>query len=130
MARKSNIEKYNESLTQEQRIENASKAGIASGISRNQNKKFQDIYAAIMEMPMKSGKLKDIEDIKNFASLKGANLTTKEAIAIKTVQDYFETGNPKLLEFIRDTSGEKPDNKVNLDMNLPVMFVGEDELDE
>lgn len=128
--KKSNIEKYNESLTQEQRTENASKAGIASGISRNQNRKFQDILESLLAMPMKKGKLAEVETIKDFASLKGVNLTAKEAVAYKVILDYFETGNPKLLEFIRDTLGEKAPEKMDIAGSIPVVISGEDGLED
>jgi len=39
-------------------------------------------------------------------------------------------GDVQAATFIRDSLGEKPDSKVNLDMKLPVIFMGEDELDE
>jgi hypothetical protein len=80
-------------------------------------------------MPMKSGKFADIESIKNFAALKGKNINVQEAMIISMLQRAMR-GDVKAAEWIRDTAGQKPVENMNMNMNLPVFFEGEDELEE
>ena len=38
-------------------------------------------------------------------------------------------GDVRAAEYVRDTIGQKPDSKMNIDMKLPVLFEGEDDLE-
>ncbi len=57
------------------------------------------------------------------------NIDNQMAMVISMWQKAVK-GDVQAATFIRDSLGEKPDSKVNLDMKLPVIFMGEDELDE
>lgn len=80
-------------------------------------------------MPVKTGKAADIEGMRNFASLRGKNISVQEAVLIAQLQKAMK-GDSRAAEYVRDTIGERPDNNINLDMNLPVLFEGEDDLEE
>ncbi len=125
----SNIEKYNKSLTQAERKENASKAGIASGKARAENKALKDTLQELLAMPIKDGKSADIDQIKSIADIKGKNITMQEAIMVAML-DKAVNGDVKAAEYVRDTIGQKPDSRMNIDMNLPVFFGGEDDLED
>lgn len=103
--------------------------GIASGKARREKKAMKETLEALLSMPMKSGKAADIETIKNFAALKGKTITVQEAMMIAMIQKALK-GNVNAAEWIRDTAGQKPVENMNMNMNLPVFFEGEDELEE
>lgn len=107
----------------------ARKGGIASGKARREKKKMRETLDILLAMPMKDGKYADVESIRNFAALKGKNITVQDAIMIAQVQKAMK-GDTKAAEYIRDTMGQKPVDNVDMNMNLPVFFEGEDELEE
>lgn len=116
-------------MTPEQRRANGRKGGIASGEAKRKKKAMRETLDVLLAMPMKSGKFADIESIKNFASLKGRNINVQEAMIISMLQRAMK-GDVKAAEWIRDTAGQKPVDNMNMNMNLPVFFEGEDELEE
>lgn len=80
--------------------------GIASGKVRREKKAMKDTLAALLSMPLKSGKATDIEMIKNLASVKGKNITVQEAIMLAQIQKAMK-GDTRAAEFVRDSSGNK-----------------------
>ena len=116
-------------MTPEERRENGRKGGIASVEARRKKKAIRETLDVLLAMPMKSGKYADIEEIKNFAALKGKNINVQEAMVISMLQRAMK-GDVKAAEWIRDTAGQKPVDNMNMNMNLPVFFEGEDELED
>ena len=116
-------------MTPEQRRENGRKGGIASGEAKRKKKAMRETLDVLLAMPMKSGKYTDVEAVKNFAALKGKNINVQEAMIISMLQRAMK-GDVKAAEWIRDTAGQKPVENMNMNMNLPVFFEGEDELEE
>lgn len=115
--------------TGEEQVATATKGGIASGKARREKKAMRETLEALLSMPMKGGKTADVEAIKNFAELKGKNITVQDAMVIAMLQKAMK-GNVTAAEWIRDTAGQKPVENMNMNMNLPVFFEGEDELEE
>lgn len=103
--------------------------GIASGKARREKKKMRETLEIILSMPMKNGKFTDVESIRNFAALKGKNISVQDAIMIAQIQKAMK-GDTKAAEYVRDTIGQKPVDSVDMNMNMPVFFQGEDELEE
>lgn len=116
-------------MTPEERREHGRKGGIASGEAKRKKKAMRETLDVLLAMPMKSGKFADIEEIKNFAALKGKNINVQEAMIISMLQRAMR-GDVKAAEWIRDTAGQKPVDNANVNMNLPVFFEGEDELED
>ena len=116
-------------MTPEERRENGRKGGIASGEAKRKKKAMRETLDVLLAMPMKSGKYADVESVKNFAALKGKNINVQEAMIISMLQRAMK-GDVKAAEWIRDTAGQKPVENMNMNMNLPVFFEGEDELEE
>lgn len=125
----SNIEKYNETLTQEERIKRAQEAGIASGIARREQRTFKDTLQTLLSLSLKSGESVDIQQIQSMADLKKKNISVQEAILIAQIQKAIK-GDTTAAVYVRDTSGQRPTEAVDMKMNLPVFFEGEDELEE
>lgn len=107
----------------------AQKGGIASGKARREKKLMRETFDMLLSMPLKNGKLVNVEEIRSFAALKGKNISVQEAIMIAQIQKAMK-GDTRAAEYVRDTIGQKPVDSVDMNMNLPVMFEGEDELEE
>ncbi len=105
------------------------KGGIASGKARREKKLFRETLESILMMPMKNGEGMGVEDIQNFASIKGQNISVQEAILIAQVQKAMK-GDTRAAEYVRDSIGQKPTENMNMSMNLPVFFEGEDGLED
>ncbi|MBO7221715.1 MAG: hypothetical protein J6U74_05410 [Clostridia bacterium] len=116
-------------MTPEQRRENGRKGGIASGEAKRKKKAMRETLDVLLSMRMKNGKFADIESITSFAALKGKNISVQEAMIISMLQRAMK-GDVKAAEWVRDTAGQKPVDNANVNMNLPVFFEGEDDLEE
>lgn len=107
---------------------NGRKGGIASGKARREKKALKDTLEELLAMPIKDGASADIEKIKSIAGIKGKNITMQEAIMVAMLNKAAK-GDVRAAEYVRDTIGQKPDSRMNIDMNLPVLFEGEDDLE-
>ncbi len=116
-----------DSRTMNERRQLAKKAGKASGKARREKKAMKENLQTILAMTLKSGKLADIDSVQNFAALAGKNITVQDAILIKQTQKAM-MGDTRAAEFVRDLSGNKPENTLNIDGKIPVIISGEDEL--
>ena len=90
-----------------------SKGGKASGEARRRKKEMKERLELLLSMPIKDGKGTELEKIKNFASLKGKNITVEDAILIAIAQKALK-GDIPAGTFIRDTMGEKPTENQNI----------------
>lgn len=104
------------------------KGGIASGKARREKKALKDTLEELLAMPIKDGKSQDIDKIKSIAGIKGKNITMQEAIMVAMLNKAAK-GDVRAAEYVRDTIGQKPDSRMNIDMQLPVLFEGEDDLE-
>ena len=109
--------------------ERGSMGGIASGKARREKKAMKETLETLLSMPLKNGQETDLDDIQSLAATKGKNITVQEAIMLAQIQKAMK-GDTKAAEYVRDTIGQKPDNKMNIDMKLPVFLGGEDELED
>ena len=104
-------------MTPEQRRENGRKGGIASGEAKRKKKAMRERLEIILSMPLKSGKSADIEAIKNFAALKGKNITVQDAMMIAQIQKALK-GDTNAAAFVRDTAGENPSTRIEADVDM------------
>jgi hypothetical protein len=116
-------------FTAEERRENGRKGGIASGEAKRKKNAMKETLEILLSMPLNGKKCHSVEDIQSFAQLKGKNVTVETAIMIKQVQRAL-SGDLPSAEFIRDTSGQKPTNDLNVSGALPVVISGEDQLED
>lgn len=103
--------------------------GIASGKARRERKAMKETLETLLSMPLKNGQEADLDEIQSLAATKGKNISVQEAIMLAQIQKAMK-GDTKAAEYVRDTIGQKPDNKMNIDMKLPVFLGGEDELED
>lgn len=93
------------------------KGGIASGKARREKKMFRETLESILTMSIKDGKGMDVEAITNFAAIKGQNISVQDAILISQVQKAMK-GDTRAAEYVRDTIGQKPSDKVQLEADV------------
>lgn len=87
--------------------------GRLSGETRRKKQGMKDSLEILLSMPVKNGKQCDVESVRNFASLKGKNITVEQAMLIAQIQKALR-GDTQALQFIRDTSGQKPEDNYNI----------------
>lgn len=114
-------------MTPEQRAECGRRGGIKSGESKRRKKEAKSVIEAFLTMPLKKGKVADVETIKNFMELKGKNITVNEAMHLQLVQKALK-GDLNAISMILALVGEKPADKVEVKDTTPVIISGEDEL--
>lgn len=101
------IDEYNKSLTQEERKQSASKAGIASGKVRAKNKTLRDTLEELLPMELSGDISADIDIIKNSIGMTDIKITIQDAIMLAMLQRAAK-GDVRAAEYIRDTIGQKP----------------------
>ncbi len=116
-------------FTPEERRENGRKGGIASGIAKRKKAEMKKTLEILLTMPLNKKKCYSVEEIESFAQLKGKNVDVETAILIRQIQRAL-AGDLPSAEFIRDTSGQRPTNDLNVSGSLPVVISGEDELED
>lgn len=103
--------------------------GKKSGETKRRKKAMKEVLGVLLDMPMKAGKAADVEAIRNFAALRGRNITVSEAILIAQIQRALQ-GNVPSAEFIRDTSGQKPVEDINMSGSVGLVQIIDDVPDE
>ena len=116
-------------FTPEELAEFGRRGGIASGEAKRKKKAMRETLETLLGMPLVNKKCHDIEDIQSFAQLKGKNVTVETAILIKQIQRAL-AGDLPSAEFLRDTSGQRPTNDLNVTGALPVVISGEEDLED
>lgn len=124
--KKLNLKSF-DNMDKEEHLKIASKGGVNSGIARRRKKEVQKILEAFLELPLKKGKLYDVDDVKSFMALKGKNITVNEAIQATVIQKALK-GDLSAINMINELMGEKPANKLEVKDTTPVIITGENEL--
>lgn len=92
------------------------KAGKASGEAKRRKKMMRENLEILCQLPAKGGRATDVESIKNFAELKGKNITVEQAMLIAQIKKALG-GDTTALTFIRDTMGQKPVDEKKVETN-------------
>ena len=114
--------------TSEEAREFGRRGGIASAKKRRERKAMKETLEELLSMPLKKGASADISKVRNIAAMKGKNITMQEAIMLSMLQKAAK-GDVRAAEFVRDTAGQRPTDKMDMSVELPVFFAGEDELE-
>lgn len=113
MANEENLIPMSERSKDEVR-EIASRGGVNSGVARREKKLMKDQMALLLSLPIKDESIK--ERIKELG-IDDENIDNQMAIVLAMWQKAIK-GNVKASEFIRDTLGEKPAEKVELNASV------------
>ena len=127
MAKEDLISLGDRTTSEQQKI--AKKGGIASGKARREKKLMRETLDILLSMPLKNGKLADVDDIRSFAAIKGKNISVQEAIVIAQIQKAMK-GDTRAAEYVRDTIGQKPVDNVVMggEVNNPFAGLSTDDL--
>lgn len=119
MANEQNLKKGKKTQfkTGEKQAKIAKQGGIASGIAKREKKAMKDTLKALLTLPLDESQVADIETIKSLAALEGKNITVQEAILLQQVKKAMN-GDTKAAEYVRDTAGDKPTDKVELNSKI------------
>ena len=107
----------------QQAVESGRKGGIASGRAKRERKAMKDTLGALLTMPLNNEAVTDIEGIQSVAELNGKNITVQEAIMLAQIQKAIK-GDTKAAEYIRDTSGNKLKEALELTGSVSNPFAG------
>lgn len=118
----------NEKRTPTERRKNAQKAGLASGVARRKKKRMKELCDLVL-----SNKIQDertIENLKQRFPEIDADDATFELMLILKQYEKAKDGDAKAFELLRDTSGQKPEDKQIIGFNntdkIEVKIDGED----
>ena len=109
--------------TKEEQRAVAKMGGIASGKARREKKAMKDTLAMLLSMPLNEGSTDRVEEIQNLASVKGKNITVQEAIMLAQIKKAMK-GDTRAAEYIRDTSGNKLKEGVEISGSVNNPFAG------
>lgn len=109
-----NLIKPKRDQTAEQRKAAASKAGKAAAKKRREKKQMQEIAKIVLHMPFEGtdAQLDDLEGL-SFEDYPDRKLTVSEISILKVAKKAMR-GDIAALQFLRDTAGEKPVEKVEV----------------
>ena len=129
MANEQNLDHFTSGQSREEAVRNGKKGGIASGKARREKKLMRETLDALLAMPIKNGKFADVDSIRNFAAIKGKNISVQEAIMIAQIQKAMK-GDTRAAEYVRDTIGQKPVDNVIMggEVNNPFAGLSTDDL--
>ena len=116
-------------MTPEQRAECGRRGGIASGEAKRRKKEAKNVIETFLTMPLKKGKVADVQAIKNFMELKGKNITVEEAMHLQLMQKALK-GDLNAINMVLALVGDKPADKVEVKDVTPVIISGEDDLSD
>lgn len=103
-----NINDWQSALTQEQRTENARRAGLASAESRKKYKTFRECMQTILSLEVSDEALRaELEKM-------GLDPSYSNAISMAAIRKAAAAGDIEAARFTRDTVGEKPTEALNL----------------
>ncbi len=99
MANEKNLKPFTSEQSREEAAKNGKKGGKASGEARRAKKDLREALQALLDAPIIDKKT-------------GMKMTGTEAVAAKLFQRFLRDGDLKAFELIRDTSGQKPVEKI------------------
>jgi hypothetical protein len=108
------IREWQATRTKEELVENARKAGQASGYKRNQYKAFRDCIKEILTLDVSDPKTKELLETL------GLEPTYSNAISLAAIRKAAEQGDMEAARFTRDTIGEKPTEALQMSFDKSV----------
>lgn len=116
-----------EGVTPEQRREYGRKGGLKKGENARKRREARDVIEVFLTMPLKKGKVADVDSIKSFMDLKGKNITVDQALHLQVVQKALK-GDLSAYQTILSLTGEKPSDKMDVKIENPYQGLTTEEL--
>lgn len=125
MANEQNLKPFGENspLTEKEQREIQKAGGIASGKARAEKKAMRELLNEILLLPLKKGELDEITSLDDITGkgLNGKNVTVEQALLLAQVQRALK-GDTAAFAMIRDTSGQKPSDKLDISGGVPIVI--------
>lgn len=96
--------------TQRERKEIARKGAEATNRKRRERRDMRETFLAMLDMPLHKG---GVTSAGTMDGMDGKNMTVGQAIALSVLRKALD-GDVRAAEFIRDTSGQKPSDRVEV----------------
>ncbi|WP_072500354.1 hypothetical protein [Olsenella phocaeensis] len=109
MANEQNLRPTN-TLTPRERRELSRKGAEATNRKRRERRDMRETFRAMLDMPMRPGGTTTASTLEGMG---GKNMTVGQAIALSVLRKALD-GDVRAAEFIRDTSGQRPSDRVEL----------------
>lgn len=122
MANNANLKKGNPETqfkAGQEQVEIARKGGKASAAKRREKKTMEQSLQILLNLAVSDSTLTDPEDNDTFNKVKGKNLTVQDKMLVEVIKKALK-GDLKAIEFLRDTSGQKPIDKKNVKQDVNV----------
>lgn len=125
------IQEVNSRRTREQHSEDSRRAGKASGKARRKKKAMKDAINMLLSLPLKDEKAKAYLEYLGFEE---EDMDNQLGLVISMYKEAVAKGNVQAANWIRDTAGDKPmekvQNNVNANINNPFNGLTTEELKE
>ena len=95
------------------------KGVIARKANKEKRLSMKEDFNVLLKLSLRRGEMAFAEDIENLADAEGMNISVQTAIDIAMVQRAM-MGDVQAAQYIRDTVGEKPTDKVQVDQSLTI----------
>lgn len=102
--------------------------GYASAKARREKRSMREDAQFILSLLVQSGEQYEPDQIVELAEMNNKEISVQTA-ALMAQAEKAINGDWKAFEILRDTAGEKPMDKNELSLNVPVLFEGEDKLE-
>ncbi len=111
MANEQNLTPFTSDQSREEAVKNGAKGGVASGEARRRKKTLREQMEMLLSLPVKDEATRDfIESL----GISPDEVDNALAITLSMYQEALK-GNTKAFELIRDTIGEKPTDKLQIE---------------
>ena len=102
------------------RIRELQKKGAATrSVNDMERKRIREDLNMLLKLTIKKGECASLDDVLSLEQAKKINVPVQTAINIAMIQRAM-LGDVQAAQYIRDTVGEKPSDKVELDQNLTI----------
>ena len=105
--------KLNSKRTKEELSAMGKKGAAKAKETKKRKREIRETLLDLLSMPMKPGKISEASTI---AGLTGKNVTASEAMALAMLTQALE-GDVRAAEFVRDSSGQKPVQQMEVSAN-------------
>ena len=88
-------------------------------IEEEKKKNMKQELLLLLSLAMRKGVMADSEDFLSLEEMEGKNISIQTAINIAMIQRAL-MGDVQAAQYIRDTTGQKPTDKVEIDQSLTI----------
>jgi len=100
-------------------VEKRKEAMALRKLEEEKKKNMKQELLLLLSLGIKKGLLADTEEFQNLKEMEGKNISVQTAINVAMIQRAM-MGDVQAAQYIRDTTGQKPTDKVEIDESLTI----------